>query len=72
MTLPPSDAAGPFDEESYVCDAMKKIAQRKPGKRVLHFDRQRCALVSRCNPIVCSDPHEKVEFQYPIGEADVF
>ena len=55
-----------------LASAMKEIAKRKPGKRILYYDKTRKAIVSRCNPVVCSDPHEEIVHQYPIGEANEF
>ena len=43
--------------------AMERIAKRKPGRRYLRYDKTRRAIVSVCNPIVCREPHEKIELE---------
>lgn len=38
-----------------------KLPLRNPGKRFLKYDKRQQAIVSVCNPVVCLDPHEKLE-----------
>ena len=52
-----------------VKETMERIAQRKPGRRFLKYDRATKSIVSVCNPVICRDPHEKHEFDAE-GEID--
>ena len=49
---------------SNVQSEMKAVAARRPGKRIVSYDRLQHALVIRCNPVVCMDPHEEKLHQY--------